>query len=171
MSAALWRIAGPEDAATLSELGARSFVETFGHLYSPENLAAFLVNHSPESWREELADPAFTVRLGEVDGEAVAYAKVGPSSLPVEPDGPAIELRQIYVLGPWQGAGLAHDLLAWALDEARSRGAAEIYLSVFTENGRARKFYERYGFEYVGDYAFMVGTQADHDLIMRLKLA
>ena len=166
-----WRDAGPADAARIAGLGRRSFTETFGHLYSAENLAAFLENHNEASWREELSDPRFAVRLGEAGGEAVAYAKLGPPSLPFEVTGPTIELRQFYVLGPWQGAGVAAELMAWALAEARARGAEQMYLSVFVDNKRARRFYERYGFEYAGRYAFMVGTHADEDLIMRLRLA
>ena len=170
MGGVTWRAAGPDDAARIGELGRRTFVETFGHLYSAENLAAFLENHSEANWRGELEDPRFAVRLGEAGGEAVAYAKLGPPSLPFEVKGPTIELRQFYVLKPWQGAGTAGEMMAWVLDEARARGAEEIYLSVFVDNARARRFYERYGFEQVGRYAFMVGTHADDDLIMRLRL-
>ena len=170
MSEIVYRDAGPDDAAILSEIGKRSFVETFAHLYSPENLAAFLENHSEENWRAELADPRFSVRIVEADGEVAAYAKVGPLAFPVEPGGPAAELRQIYVLQPWQGAGIAAALMDWAFEEARRRGAEELYLSVFVDNHRARRFYDRYGFEYVADYAFMVGDQADHDMIMRVRL-
>ena len=50
------------------------------------------------------------------------------------------------------------------------RGAKKIYLSVFIDNRRARRFYERHGFEAVGSFAFMVGTHADEDVIMRLNL-
>ena len=57
----------------------------------------------------------------------------------------------------------------WVLGEARTRGD-ELYLSVFSENHRARRFYERYGFEAVGRYDFMVGTHADEDIVMRLAL-
>jgi len=165
-----WRGAGPDDAAIVAALGRETFVETFAHLYSAENLAAFLENHSEESWRAELSDPRFAVRLGEAEGKAVAYAKLGPPALPIEPTGKAVELRQFYVLKPWHGAGAAGELMAWVLDEARARGAEEINLSVFVDNPRARRFYERYGFEYAGRYDFMVGTQADEDLIMRLRL-
>ena len=42
------------DAAAMAQLGARTFTETFGHLYTPENLAAFLVNHSEAGWRDEV---------------------------------------------------------------------------------------------------------------------
>lgn len=165
-----FRTAGPNDAAILAELGASSFTETFGHLYTRDNLDAFLLNHSAERWRLELSDPAFAIRLGEAEGKPVAYAKLGPPSLPFEPRGRPIELRQFYVLKPWQGSGAAHDLMQWAIDEAQRRGADEMYLSVFVDNHRARRFYERHGFTFVGAYRFMVGNHADEDIILRLKL-
>ena len=170
MDDVVFRTAGPADAEAMAQLGRDTFTETFGHLYSPENLAAFLVNHSEEKWRGELSDPAFAVRLAEAGGRAVAYAKLGPPSLPFEVKGAPIELRQFYVLRPWHGIGVATALMAWVLGEARARGAEALYLSVFVDNHRARRFYERYGFEYVGKYHFMVGTHADDDLIMRLTL-
>ena len=165
-----YRNAGAGDAAALAALGRATFVETFGHLYSPENLAAFLVNHSEEGWRAELSDPAFAVRLAEETGRAVAYAKLGPPSLPFEVRRPCIELRQFYVFAGWHGRGVGAELMRWALAEARGRGAEELYLSVFVDNRRARRFYQRYGFEVVGTYHFMVGSHADDDLIMRLAL-
>lgn len=165
-----YRTAIAADAAALAELGRRSFTETFGHLYHPDDLAAFLVNHSEERWREELANPAFAIRMAETEDRMVAYAKLGPPSLPFEPRGPGIELRQLYVLKPWQGTGVAAALMEWVLAEARARGADELYLSVFTDNHRARRFYERYGFRFVQTYAFMVGNHADEDHILRLDL-
>ena len=165
-----YRGAGPADAAILSELGRATFTETFGHLYTPENLTAFLESHSEQRWRDELSDSRFSVRLAEEDGRAAAYAKVGPPSLPFETSRPATELRQFYVLKPWHGRGISKALMDWVLAEARRSGAEELYLSVFVDNHRARRFYARYGFEQVGTYDFMVGTHADLDLVMRLDL-
>lgn len=164
-----FRRAVPEDAAALAELGARSFTETFGRFYSPENLALFLVNHSRQRWHEDLSDPAYALQLGQEGEHLVAYAKLGPPSLPFEPRGKPVELRQFYVLKPWQGSGAGRELMAWVIGEARNRGD-ELYLSVFVDNHRARRFYERYGFEAVGRYDFMVGTHADEDIVMRLGL-
>jgi ribosomal protein S18 acetylase RimI-like enzyme len=165
----VYREAGPADAAALAEIGAATFVETFGHLYSEADLAAFLRIHTPESWAEELADRSLDVVLVEAEGKPVAYAKVGPRSLPYRPEGPAMELRQFYVLKPWQGAGIAPKLMDWVLGRAKARGATEICLSVWTENERAKRFYARYGFSYVGPYKFMVGEQADEDEIWVAK--
>jgi GNAT superfamily N-acetyltransferase len=165
-----FRDAGPADAAALAELGRRTFTETFGHLYAPENLAAFLETHNEADWAAQLADPAFAVRVAEVGTGLAAYAKLGPPSLPFEPRGASVELRQFYVLKPWHGGGVAAQLMDWAIAEARRRGAEDLYLSVFVDNHRARRFYARYGFEFVGLYAFMVGDHADEDHVMRLSL-
>jgi len=170
MSAITYRDATVADAGLMARLGPDSFTETFGHLYTPDNLAAFLVNHSEANWHDELADPRFAIRIAEADGQAAGFAKIGPPSLPFEVTGPTAELRQLYVLQPWQGAGVAPALMAWVLEEARARGAGQLFLSVFTDNHRARAFYARYGFEAVGTYAFMVGSHADEDIIMRLAL-
>ncbi|MEA3063734.1 MAG: diamine N-acetyltransferase [Sphingomonadales bacterium] len=164
------RDAGPDDAAALADLHRRSFVETFGHLYRSEDLEAFLRGLSQDGFRGELLDGEHQVRFAEADGVPVAFVKLGPITLPVEPSRPALEFRQLYVLRQWQGAGVAQALSEWAIEQARRRGAEELYLSVFTENHRAKAFYRRYGFVYVGPYRFMVGEQADEDEIWKLDL-
>lgn len=170
MNGLAFRLAAPSDAAALAALFAQCFTETFGNLYRPQDLAAFLAGHDEARWSRELADPAFVIRVGEADGRVVAYVKLGPPTLPFEPRGKPVELRQFYILKPWQGSGAAAELMEWALDTAARRGFDELYLSVFTENHRARRFYERYGFEQVGTYTFMVGEHADDDIVMRKAL-
>ena len=165
-----YRTATIADAAALSELGASTFTDTFGHLYQPDDLAVFLKNHSLAVWEKELTDPAFAVRVAEADGALVAYAKLGPPHLPFEPRGEAAELRQLYVVEGYKGQGVAHALIDWVIDRARDRRADHLYLSVFIDNHRARRFYEKLGFEAEGTYHFMVGNHADDDIVMRLKL-
>ena len=165
-----YRSAGPGDVEALAELGARTFIHTFGHLYQPDDLALFLQNHSPENWDKELNDPAFEVRVAEHDGTLVGYVKLGPPHLPFEPRGEAAELRQLYVVEEMKGQGVADQLIRWVVERARDKRADYLYLSVFTDNHRARRFYEKYGFEPEGTYAFMVGNHADEDIVMRLKL-
>ena len=164
-----YRNARVEDAEAIDALFRKGFVDTFGHLYDPSDLAAFFAGFALEKWRSELADPDFAFMLAEDDGVLAGYAKVASVSLPVEPDGPSMELRQLYVLKDWHGTGIARVLIDWVFDEGRRRGAGELYLSVFTENHRAKRFYERHGFEGIGPTIFMVGNQADADILMRAR--
>ncbi|QNM82972.1 GNAT family N-acetyltransferase [Sphingomonas sabuli] len=171
MSAAVtYRDARPDDAAALSALFGRSFTETFGHLYQPGDLAAFLAEQSPDRWADQLADPDFAVRIAAAGSEAVGLIKLGPLKLPVDNARDALELRQLYVDRSFHGEGVAAALMDWLAEEAGRRGARELYLSVYADNHRARRFYARYGFEYVGPTVFIVGDHVDEDVILRRAL-
>src|SRR3954464_1416869 len=160
----IYRDATIDDAPAGGALFRQGFIDTFGHLYDPKDLAAFFAGFTEAAWRAELADPSYAVRLAEEDGVLAGYAKISSVSLPVAPAGPAAELRQLYVLKRWHGGGIARALMDWVIAAARGRGAGELFLSVFTDNHRARSFYTRYGFEGIGPYTFMVGNHADEDI-------
>ena len=165
-----YRHAGTGDAAAIDHVFRTSFCDTFAHLYRPEDLESFLSKFTLDAWTAELGDELYQFQVAEADGQIVGFVKLGPPELPVQRTGPVIELRQLYILHEWRGQGAAQALMDWALAEAKGRGGQELYLTVYTENWRARHFYEKYGFVEVGPYKFMVGEQADEDIIMRASL-
>lgn len=165
-----YRPGRPTDAGAIDRVFRASFCDTFAHLYRPEDLAAFLGQFTPDAWRTELEDPACAFLVAEAEGAIVGYVKLGPLKLDLEPAGPGRLLSQLYVLPSQSGRGVGGALIDRALDQCRRDGIAELYLTVFVDNQRARRFYERYGFEAVGRYDFMVGSQADEDVIMRKLL-
>src|SRR4051812_22492152 len=164
---ATYRNAELGDAPALRELFAESFVDTFGHLYRPADLNEFLGGNSEAKWQANLADPQVAIRIAEVDGSVAGFVELAPKKLPHDTSAPALELRRLYLKRDAHGRGIADELMNWAVQEAAGRGAQEIVLSVYVDNPRARRFYERHGFETVGRYDFMVGSHADEDLILR----
>ena len=156
-----------DDAAALKDLFAESFIDTFGHLYRPADLQEFLDGNSEAKWHTNLSDPQVAIRVAEMGPELVGFAELAPKKLPYETSAPALELRRFYLRKKALGTGVAQRLMEWLLEEATRRGAQELVLSVYVDNHRARRFYERYGFEAVGKYDFMVGSHADEDLILR----
>ena len=166
-----YRDALPADGAELAQVARRCFTETFGTLYRQEDLAAFLdAAFGATGLPSHLTDPAYAVRLATSESAIIGFCKIGPIAFPGDWPPQAIELHQLYILGPWQGEGVAPVLMDWALYTARARGAGEVILSVYVDNHRARRFYERYGFVEIGQYTFMVGNQPDDDRLMRLEL-
>ncbi len=166
-----YRDAAPGDGAMLGGIARATFIETFGLLYSLPNLELFLRNGTDSAYESELADPDIAVRFAMAGDVPVGFCKVSSLKLPADTSEPtAMELRQLYIFRPWQGTGIADVLTRWAFDRARARGAREIWLSVFTENQRARRFYARHGFTEIAPYKFMVGDQADEDMLCRAAL-
>ena len=167
MSAVGYRDAAIADADALADLFSRCFVESFGHLYPKHDLAEFLATMSPARFRGDIADEQFAFHVAIAGEQLAGYVKLGPPELPVNTPPATIELRQLYVLAAWQGTGVAAALMDWAMAHAKQGGARHIQLSVYVENHRARRFYERYGFVPVGRYDFMVGSHADADIVLR----
>jgi len=157
------------DAALLASLGARTFTETFGHLYPPEDLAGFLGQaYSPERLAAYLADPRAAAWILEACGEPIGYALVGACDLPhPEVSATCGELKRLYVLASHQGGGRGGRLLEAALSWLESRGRRPIWIGVWSENFGAQKLYGRMGFEKVGEYEFPVGGTRDREFILR----
>jgi ribosomal protein S18 acetylase RimI-like enzyme len=163
------RRASAADAEALAAIGEATFVETFAHLYPPEDLAAFLPEaYGLERTRADLADPAKAHWLVEQAGQVIGYATAGPCGLPHEAVTPACgELKRIYFLKGHQGGGLGKRLFAEVMDWLQSDGPRAVWIGVWSENHGAQRFYERHGFSKVGEYGFAVGKTIDHEFILR----
>lgn len=167
------RDATPDDLAALCALSRKTFTDKFGALYHPDDLSAFLdASHGAAFYGRHLADPSCLIRVAEDgDGQLAAYLLCSPLSLPATAPAPgAVELKRLYVDHPLQRMGLGSCFVEEALSWARSCGAPEIYLSVFSENDGAQRLYARYGWEKVGEFIFPVGRHEDLEFLMRLKL-
>lgn len=161
--------ASQEDARDLSDLGARTFTDKFGHLYRAEDLAAFLAEtHTPSIWEALLENPEVkTWIIRDVQGVAVAYGMVGPVQLPVDaplPEG-AIEFKRLYVDQRAQGRGLGTRLLKHILAWIDRDGVRPVYLSVYKYNEGAQRLYERYGFSLLKEITFKVGDHYDPEYL------
>lgn len=157
------------DAEALSRIGAETFVETFGHMYPPEDLAAFLkAAYAVEKSLCDFEDPAKAAWLVEADGEVVGHALAGPCDLPHADVTPTCgELKRLYVLKAFQGGGTGSRLLAETLAWLERDGPRRLWIGVWSENYGAQRLYERMGFEKVGEYDFIVGETRDREFILR----
>jgi GNAT superfamily N-acetyltransferase len=163
------RRAGPQDAETLARISRDTFVETWESLYSRVDLEDFLrKTFSPEQSANVLADPDYAAWLLEDNGEAIGHALAGPCGLPhpdvrVE-DG---ELKRLYLLKHAHNGGWGARLFETALEWLERDGPRRIWLSVYSQNHGAQRFYARGGFAKAGEYEYVVGLQRDREFIFR----
>ncbi|MFN4288673.1 MAG: GNAT family N-acetyltransferase [Brevundimonas sp.] len=167
------RPARMDDAAALSRLGRRTFIETFVEGFAipyPEaDLLPFLdATFGEDAIREQLAVPHQQWWVAEHDGQVAAFAQAGPNSLPhpeARPD--HMELKRLYVARDHQGSGHGRALLETALAWMEPRSAGPLWIGVWSGNLRAQRLYGHYGFEKAGDYQYAVGRWLDDEFILR----
>lgn len=172
-AAIAYRDATSEDRDALVALGRASFDAAFGHLYQPEDLAAFLHSaHSPEKVAAQLADRGVAYRLATRGDRLAGFAKLvegahfGVATGARRP----VALAQLYTDPALTGQGIGARLMDWTIDEARRRRADAVQLSVWAENAGAQRFYARHGFVKVADIDFMVGSHRDDEFMLELRL-
>ncbi len=163
------RPARPDEAAPLAQLGAETFSETFAHLYAPDDLQVFLdETHHADAVAERLTAGDEFWLVAEQNGALLAYAVSGPCHLPhPEADPGQGELKRLYVRATAQNLGLGGRLMRQSLSWLEDRFPGPLWLGVWSENFGAQRFYQRYGFDKVGEYGFPVGQQIDREFIFR----
>ena len=167
MTPIIWRDADVGDAEALAYLGAATFMATFAFDHPGKPLIKHLrQEHSAEYYAQALRDAATDILMGETPlGAPVGYAMITPAAHPELQQDCDIELKRIYLLGPWQGSGNGKGLLDLVFAVAEKRRAKRLLLSVYEKNVRAIGFYERAGFAAIGETVFMVGPVPFRDLV------
>lgn len=123
-------------------------------------IVAMLADDPLGARRERPGDPAYAEAFKEIDADprqvlAVAVDAdevVGTLQLTFIPGLSRLGatralIEAVRVRSDQRGNGLGGDLIRWAIDEARSRGAAMVQLTTDASRKDAHRFYERLGFE------------------------
>jgi len=166
------RPARVDDASLLTELAERTFRDAFGHLNTASDLASYCAaSFSHEIQLNEIRDPRTDTLVVEKGDTLIAYAQLVCSTPPACVVGTApIELKRFYVVQTLHGAGLAPVLMDAITRSASDRGADVMWLGVWERNPRARRFYEKCGFQEVGAHWFVLGTDKQRDAVMMKRL-
>ena len=160
------------DLPALQALSRSTYDVTFRHLNTPENMASYLDGaFSAEKLRAELADAESEFTFLYAEGALAGYLKLNEGAAQTDFRDPAsLEIERIYVTREFQGRGLGGVLMEKALETARARGKACVWLGVWEKNENAVGFYKRYGFDEAGRHDFVMGGEVQSDFIMRKDL-
>jgi GNAT superfamily N-acetyltransferase len=134
-----------DDAHVVADVYIRSWLAGYESLVDPVELEPVAAERAAHDWPCTINDSASRLGLGFVDGSPAGIAKVGPD--PTE----AVQghwLDLLYVAPEFWGTGVASSLLRWSVDLTRAAGAPCLRLRVVAVQDRARRFYEREGWEY-----------------------
>ena len=156
----------------LQLISRETFYDSFASMNTPENMAQYLEEgFSVEKLTRELNDPNSAFYFAHLDDEVVGYLKLNFGGAQTELQDPnAVEIERIYVRRAFQGRSVGQALYDYALALARSRQAQFFWLGVWEKNDRAIRFYERNGFVPFGTHVFMLGDDAQTDMLMKRSL-
>jgi diamine N-acetyltransferase len=161
-----------DDVEVIMSLGIRTFRDTFEEMNTPENMMLYLSKtFTLRKIKEELREPGSMFFIAEKDTEAVGYARIRTNKRPEGLDGKSpVEIERLYADQKFIGKRVGFLLMSTCLYYAREHEHDVAWLGVWEHNERAIAFYEKWGFQRFGQHTFMLGRDAQTDLLYKMKL-
>ena len=156
----------------LQNIGRTTFQETFQHSNTASDFQTYIdKSFSEHQILSELTNSNSTFFFAVIQDEIVGYLKLNVLDAQTEQIGSdAIEIERIYVLRKYHGQRVGDALMEKALSEARRRNMKSVWLGVWEYNTRAIEFYKRKGFIAFDTHIFILGSDHQTDILMKLEL-
>lgn len=156
------REATTNDAPLIALLARTTFTDTFGHYFSDPNDLETYLDHTfnVSKLKTSLTKANNIFWLAHYNEIPVGYAKLklhSPSKF--ISTATCCQLQKIYVLKDYLSKKVGGPLQETLLERAKKEGFEKIWLSVLKANARAIRFYEKNGFNTLGDHDFSIGKE------------
>ncbi|PWT72691.1 MAG: GNAT family N-acetyltransferase [Bacteroidetes bacterium] len=165
-------IADEKDAGLIAEMSRQTFYDSFASQNTAANMAKFMNEvFTRANLMEEVEQPGNIFLLAYLDGNPCGYARLRiEEKIPAFGGSSVIEIARIYAVKDVIGKGVGSALMEKCLVIAREKKARTIWLGVWEKNERAIDFYSKWGFKIFGSHIFMLGDDAQTDLLMKKEL-
>jgi len=165
--------ANTSHANLLSKLGAETFTETFAHQNNPEDFKDYLKkSFNTEQVEKELRESGSTFLIAYGNETPAGYVRLRESNEVLDkfPGKRILELQRIYSLQKFIGKGVGKALLNFSINFAKENKYDILWLGVWEHNHHAIQFYKHFGFEPFDSHVFMLGNDAQTDILMKLTI-
>jgi ribosomal protein S18 acetylase RimI-like enzyme len=103
--------------------------------------------------------------------KVIGYLKLNFGASQTElKDKNALEIERIYVLKEFHGKKVGQLLFDKAIEIAKEHHVAYVWLGVWENNKSALQFYTKNGFVEFDQHIFVLGDEAQTDIMMKLEL-
>lgn len=149
-----------QDAPIITQLGRQTFVDTFGHLFLPEALEAYLnETFQLEKISNSLQKPYNHYFIAFSDAMPVGYVKIKINSITpeIQAERP-VQLQKLYVLQDYISKKIGAALMQTILEMPAVQASDLLWLVVLQSNTHAIRFYEKFGFVNHCEYFHTIGA-------------
>lgn len=158
-------------AEQLSKLGAETFYEWFTEGNNPEDVQKYVEEaFNLAQIKKELEEPGTVFMLAQEDDQIAGYMKLRVSNEVSFPGKRCLELHRLYITRDFIRKKVGSIFMKHAIGYATTNGFDILWLGVWEKNARALAFYKKWGFEQFSAHTFMLGNDAQTDLMMKLEV-
>ncbi len=160
------------DLPSLARLSRDTFISAFAPFNKAHDMEMYVSQClSDEKLRIEMADADTKFLLAVSENTIAGYAKIkNGAEADLQLGLPALEVERLYVRQDFQNNGLGETLLDFIIDYATKNRFKTVWLGVWEHNINALRFYKRNGMVEFGSHPFLLGTDLQTDLLLKIEI-
>ena len=168
----LIRRANNSDSQIIAQLGRTPFVESHGQSANDKSISNFLEsNYTSEALTIELNNPKFIYFIVEFNKQPVGFSKIILNTEHTLMEEKSISLLdRIYLLEEYHNKKLGWILFQYLVDYTKAKNQKGMWLHTWIENKKAITFYQKAGFQIIGDYDYKIDeTHSNPNHVMYME--
>ena len=169
-SSIIIRYANPSDAGAIADTAIEVWMDTYQT--DTEALKKYVrTTFTAENFLKIIKTRQEILLAAEDAGKMIGFALLSTMEKPGDlklPD--PVEISKFYILKKYHGTGTASLMMDFCITEARHKGYKTLWLSVYEENHRAIRYYEKTGFRQAGEYPFEIDGEIYMNKLMLLSI-
>jgi ribosomal protein S18 acetylase RimI-like enzyme len=156
----------------LIKVGIDTLKDHFSHIWTVEGMNCYAESQfNIPKLEVEIKDKNTKYFLIVVEEKTTGLLKLKKNQvLPTPNFESGLELEKIYFLKNFVNMGLGKIMLDFAINQAKNLNEKNVWLSVLKTNTGAKRFYEKYGFQVVGELEWSTDTVKPDMWVMKYKL-
>lgn len=163
----------PYELAELLYVAKQTYFETFFDAFNdPDGFYTYTsALFAPDKLASELSHPDIVFYFARWQGNIAGYIKVNFNAAQSNfKTDQCAEIEHLYILAEYHEKHIGKSLLNRAIEIARNQNLNYVWLSVWENNHKAIRFYERNGFATFDVHHYEIDGDAQRDLLMKRML-
>lgn len=163
-----------KDLPTLLYLAQETFREKWTPIDGTELVEGYIrQNMQISHFQNALQNPAISFWLAFWQDKPCGYLKIIKDAIPenyTHLGKKFLQIEKLYLFSFAQRLKIGSELMKIALEIAQKENFDVIWLGVWSKNEQAIRFYEKFGFQKVGDWIFVMGDKICNDEWIMAKI-
>jgi ribosomal protein S18 acetylase RimI-like enzyme len=172
MESILVRKCDINDLEKLKEISIHTFLDTYAHLNTEENVEKHLVHaFNDQQFHSELTNHNIAFYFFYLENRLCGYLKLCWGDAQSEKMSEEyLEIERIYVLKEFHRNGIGRKMVDHTKVISKELNKSKVWLGVWKKNPEAVAFYKKVGFKIFGEHTFTVGVDVQSDWMMEMNV-
>lgn len=159
------------DLKNIATLAVQVWLDTYAVEGIREVFSDYIWNElTPQNFAKRYVENDHCFFTIKENGHLIGFVELNENSPSTVNENYKLEIDKIYIQNNFCGKNIGSEIINFLCDYYKNSEFSEMWLTVYENNIRAIKFYEKNNFEEIGEYFFQLENESHRNLVLLKKI-